>query len=1265
MMQRCMKSLPFTLVLILVLLATPLPPARAVARVAAVQPALPSASAVTRVQAQPATPPTIRSQASASKTLFLPVIRTPFGPPAFTIISPGNGWTISGMTYFAVQSLDPAAISSVTFKAGATTLGVDTTPQDGLKVFLNAKTFPAGALTLTATASGPGGQTTQTISVNVVPNPPASATVGAQGGVLASQIGSVITIPPGALPNGTNVSVNELTQAQTTAATGFDWDAMGVTFLGAQDVQSSAAFAQPLGVASAGFGNRVQPGQAVVNYRIMPDADGDGVGELVVVNTASVAPNNDVISDPVPQILLESVPTASGAQTRLVAPTQAGFGGLPGTTIKIRGSGFNPASLASNVASWHSSASGQTFEMPGLALPDPLDNSRQMFSTVIPPLPAGSATLTLRNRSTGSTTASLAVSIGTTASLTKPAVQIIDEYLATTSAYFRSVPTSLPEEAVALNKGAGYIDQARTNMAHLISAGLTPELNQGLNIIAQIIENSNIYHVGSSLATSGASPSRYDAETKANDVIGLLGSIAGTLLAIEQIITATAATTLFGAIGAPLALAVGVIATLYFACKLIRGGNCFGEPPATCPPAQSNSDTGTTGCDTPPPPPTCPPGQSNSGTGMTGMGAAPPPGGNGCGNTSPPGPGTIMSGLRTQAAFFDQTPGRYVIKVFTRGFRTPFSGLTDAGGYFFVPLIPQGETFTAVAVDTVTGKRRTFEGVGPAVGKSVLMFFDFLSDDGGPDELPIHWVGGAGGGDNKNWDDPLNWDAKIVPKEFHDVFIDTPGITVTHRLGTDPINTLHSNANLLLSGGSLSIAATSQISGALTLSAGTLGGAGPTTVNGGLDITGNFILNGVLKSTGIAAWRGGVLSGSGVLTNTGTLNISGSTARSFSGVKLANAGTINWSSTGSFQINSGSQLRNLASGLFDIQNDSTLLYAAGLASSFSNQGTVRKSAGAGTSALSVPFSGGTVEVLTGTLNLSGINSSTSGGDFTVASGAVLDLNGGSGTHTYTGSYTGTGAGTVRLNGGTLAVGAAGASFNFSGNLFQWSGGILSGSGVLTNTGTLNISGSAARSFSGLTLANAGTITWSSTGSFQINSGSQLRNLASGLFDIQSDATLLYAAGLASSFVNQGTVRKSAGAGTSALSVPLTNNGTIDAQSGTLNFSTLVNNGQISLGAAARPMAISGSFTQAAAGVLNIKIGGLGAGTQFDQISVGGSAALGGTLNISHIGGFMPGTGNSFQVLNYGSHSGAFASINSPGQTYTPSYSAANLTLTVP
>ena len=71
-----------------------------------------------------------------------------------------------------------------------------------------------------------------------------------------------------------------------------------------------------------------------------------------------------------------------------------------------------------------------------------------------------------------------------------------------------------------------------------------------------------------------------------------------------------------------------------------------------------------------------------------------------------------------------------MVKIFSNGNRTPFTGMTDPGGYFFVPLIPADEPFTALAIDTATGETRTFKGTGPATGESVFMFFDFYNDDG-------------------------------------------------------------------------------------------------------------------------------------------------------------------------------------------------------------------------------------------------------------------------------------------------------------------------------------------------------------------------------------------------------------------------------------------------------------------------------------------------------------------------------------------------------
>ena len=203
--------------------------------------------------------------------------------PNFTITNPKPGWTVSAVSNFAVQASSYSAVQSVSFKAGDIDLGTDITPEDGFSAFLDTSQFNDGPLTLTATATSHCGTTTQSVDVNVVANLPTNGVIGEGGGSLASEIGSVIIFPENALDENTSVTVSEKTQQEITDANGFEWDEMAVTFLGAQVVTTTSTLNQPPAmVASAGFANRVQPGQAIVNYRIIPDADGDGVDELVV-----------------------------------------------------------------------------------------------------------------------------------------------------------------------------------------------------------------------------------------------------------------------------------------------------------------------------------------------------------------------------------------------------------------------------------------------------------------------------------------------------------------------------------------------------------------------------------------------------------------------------------------------------------------------------------------------------------------------------------------------------------------------------------------------------------------------------------------------------------------------------------------------------------------------------------------------------------------------------------------------------------------------
>ena len=162
----------------------------------------------------------------------------------------------------------------------------------------------------------------------------------------------------------------------------------------------------------------------------------------------------------------------------------------------------------------------------------------------------------------------------------------------------------------------------------------------------------------------------------------------------------------------------------------------------------------------------------------------------------------------------------------------------------------------------------------------------------------------------------------------------------------------------------------------LTLSSGTLTGAGNLIVNGAMNWTGGSMNVGGAGSLNIASGA--------------ALNLSGSSAKVMSGGKLNNAGTINWTGAGNLQLDNAAVLTNNA--LFDIQTDADISYTAGAAPSLVNSatGTIRKSAGTATNTVfgaTNPFSftnSGTLDAQTGTIQYAGNNTFNSG---TLFSGA--------------------------------------------------------------------------------------------------------------------------------------------------------------------------------------------------------------------------------------------------------------------------------------
>ncbi|MEX2168640.1 MAG: autotransporter-associated beta strand repeat-containing protein [Pirellulales bacterium] len=124
-------------------------------------------------------------------------------------------------------------------------------------------------------------------------------------------------------------------------------------------------------------------------------------------------------------------------------------------------------------------------------------------------------------------------------------------------------------------------------------------------------------------------------------------------------------------------------------------------------------------------------------------------------------------------------------------------------------------------------------------------------------------------------------------------------------------------------------------------------------------------------------------------------------------------------------------------------------------------------------------------------------------------------------------------------------------------------------------------------------------------------------------------------------VNVGTLLVN-GRITSATTV---NDGATLGGSGTI-AANVTNNGIVAPGNSPGTLHITGNYTQNAEGTLKIE---LASPTSFDRLAVTGNMALGGTLEISLIDGFMPSADQTFDILSWGSLVGAFSSVIVPTQ----------------
>jgi hypothetical protein len=385
----------------------------------------------------------------------------------------------------------------------------------------------------------------------------------------------------------------------------------------------------------------------------------------------------------------------------------------------------------------------------------------------------------------------------------------------------------------------------------------------------------------------------------------------------------------------------------------------------------------------------------------------------------------------------------------------------------------------------------------------------------------------------------------------------------------------------------------------LNMSAGTLSGSDNLTISGATN------------------WTGGIMGGNGQTTTNGSLAITANNSSELAGRTLNIIGGATVTAVGgfpAFRANNGAVINN--AGLFDVQGDATLLHASaagppGAIPTFNNTGTFRKSAGTGITNVGFAFdNNGVVQVNTGTLSLSaGVvqlpAAVLTGGTWRVFSNSTLNIT--------TGANISTNQATVLLDGVN--------------SLFPKI------DSIATNAATGSFTIQNGRSFAAAgAFANAGSVT--------IASGSTFSTAAGDYTQTGGTTTALGTLDPAASANIQG--------GTLA--------GTGNVLGNTINAAT------VTPGTLPGVLTVSGDYSQAAAGALAIEIGGI-ATAAFDQLHVSGLVTLGGGLNVSLLGGFVPNIGDSFRILNktsVGAIGGTFAGL-SEGATFPVGQSVFHIT----
>ena len=394
-----------------------------------------------------------------------------------------------------------------------------------------------------------------------------------------------------------------------------------------------------------------------------------------------------------------------------------------------------------------------------------------------------------------------------------------------------------------------------------------------------------------------------------------------------------------------------------------------------------------------------------------------------------------------------------------------------------------------------------------------------------------------------------------------------------------------------------------------------------TTSNANLTIANGFTNAGTLRFddvTGNSTSRSGLTVTTGTLTNTGTI------------ISVKGSGSINkvHSLTGALT----------SSGTIDVDQSLTI---NGIVT---NTGTIDIAAGETLTITGSAFNNLTPGVIqsgtTGTLDVSGVTLFTNTGALSPGGAGAI--------------------GTLKVQGGTSAINGtlnvnAGGTLAIQGQGFTTP--TLTLGGTATNAGLIQLddidnanADNAVLNITSGTLANTGTIQSLNTGGGGTGArtiAAQIDNQSGGIVNIDYTATV---GKTGAAHLNSGTINIAASQTLFFTGDSFTNQsgGVINITTGgTLNTSgvtTYTQGGTLNTGLSPGIGTIVGNISQSAGGILVSEIADTAVGTGYDQLNISGNFQMGGTLDVRLIDGFAPVANDSFQVLTFGSGTGAFDAI---------------------